>query len=67
MTLEEFLRRGQAAQAAVDELISSITCPVCHRTSYNPHDIRERYCGACHRFHDDLPRGTSQTSGKSQT
>lgn len=26
----------------------SITCPVCHRTSYNPNDVREGYCGACH-------------------
>jgi len=25
----------------------SITCPVCGRTSYNPTDIREGYCGAC--------------------
>jgi hypothetical protein len=27
-----------------------ITCPVCHRTSYNPNDIREGYCGHCHAF-----------------
>jgi transposase len=26
----------------------SITCPVCGRTSYNPNDIREGYCGHCH-------------------
>lgn len=26
----------------------SITCPVCHMTSYNPNDIREGYCGNCH-------------------
>lgn len=46
----------------------SITCPVCQRTSYNPHDIAHRYCGCCHRFLDDpVPRGTSQTSEKSQT
>jgi hypothetical protein len=34
----------------------SITCPVCQWTSYNPNDIRERYCGHCHRFHEDLSR-----------
>jgi hypothetical protein len=33
----------------------SITCPHCHLTSYHPSDIRERYCGYCHRFHDDPP------------
>ena len=25
----------------------SITCPVCLRTSYNPTDIAEGYCGNC--------------------
>jgi hypothetical protein len=26
----------------------SITCPECGLTSFNPSDIREGYCGACH-------------------
>jgi len=26
----------------------SITCPNCGRTSWNPNDVREGYCGACH-------------------
>ena len=30
----------------------SITCPRCRRTSYNLNDVRHRYCGACHEFHD---------------
>lgn len=29
---------------------ASITCPRCKRTSYNPNDIREGYCGACHAW-----------------
>ena len=29
-------------------MTDSITCPVCGRTSYNPNDIREGYCGYCH-------------------
>jgi hypothetical protein len=38
----------------------SITCPACQRVSYNPHDVMNRYCGACHRFHDDpAPPGAS--------
>jgi hypothetical protein len=32
---------------------TTITCPRCHLVSYNPSDIRERYCGFCHRFHTD--------------
>lgn len=34
--------------------MASITCPKCGRTSHNPHDVRERYCGACHVFIDSL-------------
>lgn len=30
----------------------SIKCPRCGRTSHNPHDVRERYCGACHAYLD---------------
>lgn len=26
------------------------TCRTCGRTSWNPTDARERYCGACHEF-----------------
>jgi hypothetical protein len=57
MTLEDFLefvRRGRAAQAAVDAIVRpSITCPVCQRVSYNPNDVAQQYCGFCHRFHMD--------------
>jgi hypothetical protein len=31
----------------------SFICPRCGRESFNPNDIRERYCGACHQFIDD--------------
>lgn len=31
-----------------------IVCPKCGMVSHNPNDVRERYCGACHVFHDDL-------------
>ena len=30
--------------------LSSYTCPLCGRTSYNPNDVREQYCGACHQW-----------------
>jgi hypothetical protein len=32
-----------------DEL-PHFTCPKCGRTSWNPTDARERYCGACQEF-----------------
>lgn len=33
----------------------SITCPQCKRTSWNPNDVFQRYCGNCKMFHDDMP------------
>ena len=33
-------------------MTESITCPSCGKTSYNPGDIQNRYCGNCHEFHD---------------
>jgi RecJ-like exonuclease len=30
----------------------SFACPRCGAVSYNPNDIRERYCGRCHQFAD---------------
>lgn len=33
-----------------------IVCPRCGKISYHPRDIAERYCGACHLFHDDEGR-----------
>lgn len=29
-------------------MLNSFNCPRCRATSYNPHDIREGYCGGCH-------------------
>jgi len=28
----------------------SFTCPKCGRTSYNPDDVKNEYCGHCHLF-----------------
>lgn len=32
---------------------TSIVCPKCGWATYNPNDIRERYCGHCHVFWGD--------------
>jgi hypothetical protein len=31
---------------------TAIMCLTCGAVSHNPHDVQQRYCGACHRFHD---------------
>jgi len=36
------------------EILPSLTCPFCGRVSYNRNDVTQRYCGACHRFLDDV-------------
>jgi len=44
---------GGSYEIAADD--ASITCKHCGRTSYNPGDIENRYCGHCNVFHDDEP------------
>lgn len=34
---------------ALDHPLSYI-CPICEMESFNPNDVRERYCGNCHAF-----------------
>ena len=31
----------------------SITCGICGKTSYNPDDVKNRYCSNCHAFFED--------------
>ena len=35
----------------------AIRCAECGTVSFNKHDIAERYCGRCHRFHDSTKEG----------
>lgn len=32
----------------------SITCPICKMTSFNLNDVNFKYCGNCHKFHDQM-------------
>lgn len=34
-------------------LVIGIRCHTCGRVSYHPKDVDERYCGACHVFHEE--------------
>ena len=44
------------ASAAVCQEQPSIKCPKCGMVSYNPTDVRQKYCGNCHTFHEGLGR-----------
>lgn len=34
----------------------AIRCTVCYIKSYNPHDVKNRYCGSCRSSHNELSR-----------
>ncbi len=42
----------QSERPLTDEgsLPAHFTCPKCGEVSYNPNDVKNRYCGACHEF-----------------
>jgi len=46
----------------INESEGSFTCLYCGKTSFNPHDYRERYCGNCHVFHEDHIHGGENQS-----
>ncbi len=63
MDVEDFIRRGLNAHRAVDQLLgyslvregdrTGIRCQTCGFTSWHPEDVRQKYCGNCHVFHDE--------------
>lgn len=42
-----------------------IECLLCGRLSYNRNDIKYRYCGKCHKFHDDIQPSPPRATDKS--
>jgi len=40
----------------VSEDGTSITCHTCGMTSFNQNDVKNRYCGKCHKFHESYER-----------
>ncbi len=43
---------GKSFELVTDRGAEGIKCFRCDRTSYHPEDVRHRYCGYCHEFHD---------------
>lgn len=41
----------------------SIICMTCGKESHNPNDVREKYCGYCHKFHDEKSINVRRTAG----
>jgi hypothetical protein len=61
-------KRRLGMYADVKDYSRSVTCPVCGRTSWNPGDVREGYCGNCHDWTSPRPDdpGMSDPPGKIQ-
>ena len=36
------------------EEFDHIKCPKCRGVSYNTNDIKHKYCGHCHEWHEDM-------------
>jgi ribosomal protein L37E len=48
------VRRTRSGEPIFDgRMTLGIRCHTCGRVSYHPKDVEERYCGACHRFHEE--------------
>lgn len=59
-----FTAKGRCCPACKKEILPSITCPKCGRTSYNAGDIENKWCAACNQFHDYmLGKGNSLLEG----
>jgi len=41
---------------AIVEKGKAIRCNVCSLTSWNPNDVKHRYCGNCHKYHADMEK-----------
>jgi uncharacterized OB-fold protein len=41
------------AISLTDGHVLGITCLTCGRTSFNPTDVEQKYCGHCHVFHEE--------------
>jgi transcriptional regulator with XRE-family HTH domain len=49
VTPQQFFLAPEEADADPPHFI----CPRCGAVSFNPHDVKHRYCGRCHAFVDD--------------
>jgi hypothetical protein len=43
---------------------NAFACPFCGAVSHNPNDLRERYCGRCHVFTDQVLAHCRDRTGK---
>lgn len=43
------MNKGYSLVRSGDQI--GIRCTSCRLTSWNPYDVRNRFCGACHTFH----------------
>lgn len=50
----EYYPKGCYMKLGHPEIYPSIKCPKCKMVSYNINDIKHKFCGNCHEYHDAL-------------
>jgi hypothetical protein len=60
--VREYTPRGAILEEPKFKVGSAIWCSACEMVSFHPEDVANRYCGACHLFHDDAPIAKWQRS-----
>ena len=55
---DEFMRYNTPGPFSISFDGASITCNTCKQTSHNINDVEKRYCGFCHKFHEqpEMPK-----------
>lgn len=51
MGAQAYGQQPQAPTFQIGDEGRSITCLICGMKSWHPEDVRQLYCGNCHRFH----------------
>jgi ribosomal protein S27E len=49
--LSDFIKEYGKTLSVYPEPEMSIKCHICGKTSYNPNDVKNKYCGYCKVFH----------------
>lgn len=54
MAFGELTKGLKKSDMEKENIEPSIICPTCHKKSFHPKDISEKYCGYCNKFHEQL-------------
>jgi len=62
-----YVLNGPTVTYRIEQQGAAITCLRCGVTSHHPEDVKNRYCGRCHVFHEDIPKEHREEWVKNKT